>query len=169
MKVHSSKERQMAMSTIIVQATDQSHTLTALRAACDLAYNNQYDIVLLKLVPVNHPSWLGTDDWGYLNLTQQDQESLREYGRYAESCGVKVEVCCLQSISTVDALVGAAENVNAQIVFAHVPHTIIPFLHHWQIWLLRRGLKQRQCQLYTSDDAAVPNRLPAQRPSAVHN
>ncbi|HEX3050472.1 MAG TPA: hypothetical protein VHP83_07445 [Aggregatilineaceae bacterium] len=159
----------MTMSTILVQITDHSHTLTALDAACELAYTSHDEIVLLKLVPVNHPSWLGTDDWGYMNLTAKDQEALLDYQRYAEKRGVKAEVCCLQSISTMGALVGAAENVNAQIVFAHLPHTVIPFWHLWQVRVLRYSLERQHCQLYLANGSVTPVWKPVPQPLQAHN
>lgn len=167
MKVHFSKERRTAMSTILIHVTDQTHTVAALRTACELACNNQHDIVLLKLIPVMHPGWLGTDDWGYMNLTSKDQEALLDYQRYAEKRGVQVEVCCMQSISTVDALIEAVENANVQIVFAHLPHTIIPFLRYWHRKLQHR-LEQHQCQLYLSDSTATFMPTTMTQPSAIH-
>jgi hypothetical protein len=155
------------MSTIMVQVTDKSHTLTALRAACDLACKNQHDIVLLKLVPVTHPSWLGTE-LGNLNLSDQDQRAFREYQLYAKSRAVTAKVSCLQSVTSVEAIIWAAECVKAQIVFAHLPHSLIPFWRLWQRWLLRRHLEQLQCQLYLSDGAAAPNWIAVQRPSTAH-
>lgn len=156
------------MSTIIVQVTDQSHTLTALHAACDLARDHEDEIVLLKLIPVTHPGWLGTDDWGYLDLTDKDQQALREYQKTAEKWGVEVKIHCLQSISSVGAIVWAVEYLDAQIVFAQLHHSVIPLWHTWQTALLRRHLEKRHCQLYMPNGSA-PDWIPTRQASAAHN
>jgi len=156
------------MTTIMVQVTDKSHTLAALHAACSLAQANKGDVALLNLIPVNHPGWLGSE-WGNLNFTDKDRDMLKEYQCLAESYGVHIQLSTLQAVSSVDAIVWAAECVNAEIVFAHLPPSIIPFLRRWKAWQLRRRLKQLECGLYLSNGDGASGWIPVQQPSVIHN
>lgn len=138
------------MSTIMVQVTDHKQTLAAIHFACTMARSTQQRIVLLKLIPVNHPGWLGTE-FEYLNLTDKDLEALRGYEKIAESYGVAVEPRLLPVVSALEGIINAADSVDAQIVFAHAPHSLIPFWQAWQTRVLRWSLKQHQRELYVLD------------------
>jgi hypothetical protein len=143
------------MSTIMVQVTDQTQTLAALHFACALARSNQGRIVLLKLIPVSQPGWLGTE-WGYMNFTDKDQQALKGYEKVVVSHGIDVKACLLQVMSTRDGIISAADSVDAQIVFAQLSHSIIPFWHAWQTRILRRSLEQHQRHLYMLDYQGSP-------------
>jgi hypothetical protein len=134
------------MSTIMVHITDHKHTLIALQLACDLARRNEGQIVLLKLIPVAHPEWLGTE-WGYMYFSAKEQRALKDYENIVDGCGITVQTCVIQVLSTQDGIISAADSVDAQIVFARLPHSFIPFWHTWQVKKLRRALEQHQRQL----------------------
>lgn len=135
------------MSTIMVQVTDPKQAINALNFACTIARTNHGCIVLLKLIPVSHPEWLGTE-WGYMNFTPQEQQALKSYEQIVESCGIDVKTCVMQVMSTRNGIISAADSVDAQIVFARLPHSIIPFWHAWQTRKLRRALEHHQRQLF---------------------
>lgn len=138
------------MSTIMVHITNQTQTLAALHVACAMARSSQACIVLLNLIPVSHPEWLGTE-WGYMNFSARDQRALKDYEKLVESYGITVKTCVMQVMSTQDGIISAADSVDAQIVFARLPHSFIPFWHTWQVKKLRRALEQHQRQLYMLD------------------
>jgi hypothetical protein len=54
-------------------------------------------------------------------------------------------------VSYVEAMVEASEQLNAEVVFAHLPESRLPFVRKFQIWDLRRQLAQRHSTLYTLD------------------
>lgn len=145
----------------MVQVTDHTQTLAALQLACALASSRRGHIMLLRLVPVSHPGWLGTD-LGYMNLSDKDQQALRDYEKIVEGNGINVQSCVLQVVSSLQGIIEAADEVDAEIVFAQVPHSLIPFRHAWQTRVLRRSLESRQRQLYMLDYRGNP---PDWRPS----
>ena len=143
------------MSTIMVQVTDHAQTLAALHLACALARSNQQRIVLLKLIPAPYPGWLGTE-WGYMNFTDKDQQALKGYEKVVESYGIDVTTCPMQVVSSLEGIIYAANSVDAQIVFARLSHSLIPFWHAWQTRILQRSLEKHQRQLYTLEYQDTP-------------
>jgi hypothetical protein len=135
------------MSTIMVQIMDRQKTLEALHFAAALAHSRRRKVALVKMVPVQHLGWLGTE-LGYASFTDGDHKTLLEYRAVAESYGVAVETHAFQYVSLADAIADAADYVAAQVVFAALPHSVIPFQDRFGVWLLRRRLAQQDRQLY---------------------
>lgn len=94
-------------------------------------------------------------DWGYMNFTAQQQQRFADYQATIEDYGLEFTSIVFQYISFSEALIQAAEQVNAQQVFAQIPHSIIPFYARFQEWLLKRQFarQQRQWIQYPSYDA----------------
>ncbi len=135
------------MSTIMVLVDSHPDSLATPHAACTLAQNGQHDVALVQLVPVNQPGWLGTE-WGDLNYTNKDRRRLLECQHLVESYGVSARALKVQTLSTLGGIICAAEQVNARVVFADLPYTILPFWRTWQTAWLRRRLAQMNCQLF---------------------
>jgi hypothetical protein len=135
------------MPTIMVQIMDRQKTLEALHFAGALAYSRRGTVVLVKMVPVQHIGWLGTE-LGYTWVTDDDHKALSEYRGIAESYGVEVETQLFQYMSLTDALADAADYVDAQVVFAALPHAMIPFWDRFRVWRLHQRLAQSGRQLY---------------------
>jgi hypothetical protein len=91
------------------------------------------------MIPVQHPGWLGTE-WGYLNVTEQEQADFADYQATIEDYGVEFTALLFQYDSLAEAIAQAAEYVNAQIVFATIPESAIPFWTRFQRWSLSRQL-----------------------------
>jgi len=136
----------MNTQTIMVQVADHEWTLEAVHSACILARRTGGEVVLVKMVPVQHPSWLGTE-LGYMHFTEQDRQALRDYELTLEDYGIQYSIRVMQYAALNDALVQAAESVGAQIVFAQLPNSVIPHWHKVQMALLRRRLAHQQCRL----------------------
>ncbi len=134
------------MTTIMVQVMDRQKTLEALHFAGALA-RRQGKVVLVKMIPVQHIGWLGTE-LGYADLTDGDMETLLAYRAVAERYGVEIGTQLFQYMSLADGLADAADYVDAQVVFAELPQTIMPFQYRLNVWLLRRRLVRQDRQLY---------------------
>jgi hypothetical protein len=143
----------------MVQIADRAWTLEALDSACWLARQTGAAIALVKMVSVQHPGWLGTE-LGYLNYSVQDRLDLAAYRDTIEDYGLSFTVHLFQYVTLVNALVQAAEQVKAQVVYATVPTSIIPYWPEFQGWLLRRNLSRQGRRL----DEAL---LYGHRPSAL--
>jgi hypothetical protein len=135
------------MTTIMVQIADAPKTQEALHFACALARGKQDKVILVKMVPVQHWEWIGTE-LGFLNLTERDGEEMRNYQKIAETYHVKVEVQLFQYVTLPEAIAEAADYVDAQFVFGALPPSFIPYWHKFQVWLLRQRLAQQGRQLY---------------------
>src|SRR5438045_2366359 len=74
-------------SCVMVQVAEPTWTVAALHLACAVARTQGEALVLVKMVPVSHVGWLGTE-LGYQNFTEADHRLLREYAATAEAYGV---------------------------------------------------------------------------------
>jgi hypothetical protein len=147
------------MAAIMVAVGERQWTLEAMHLACALARNTGKEIVLVKLISVSQPSYLGANFalWIY---TAEDQAQIREYTHTAEDYGVKLSLTMFEYIDFVPGLVQAAEDADADVVFATLPDSVIPYWRGLRLWSLRRQLKART--LYTLDrDTKIPEWKPS--------
>ncbi len=138
------------MTTILVQMADARWTEQALHLACAVTRSTHAGVTLLRLIPVQHYSWLGTP-FGYPGLSSEESARIWKYKGVAEKYGAELTLEQMQSISLVGALCDAADLLDAQAVFASIPDSIIPFWRKYLVWELRRLLAQHQRTLYTFD------------------
>jgi hypothetical protein len=119
--------------------------------AAALARNEGGKVALLRLVPVQHLSFLGTP-LGDVSPTNQEYEDLKQYTATAEDYGVELTVYTMQCYASLDAVAQAAQAVDAQVVFASVPPSHIPYWQRLRTWQLAHKLNHRQ--LFTLDQPA---------------
>ncbi len=136
------------MKSILVQMSAQAWTMQAVHLACALARGNQADVVLLRLIPVTHPSYLGTP-YGETPLTYQERKSIEDYKATAEDYQVNLSFVSMQYVTALDAVADAAELVDADVVFANVPASFIPYWQKFRIWLLERRFNAQHRRLHT--------------------
>jgi hypothetical protein len=141
------------MKKIMVQVTNKSWTIEALHLACAMARGGETTITLVRFMEVGHPSYLGTS-MGSIVPTAQEYRELQEYQATAEDYGVEFDVRSIQCLSPLEVIAQAAEELEADVVFAHVPESAIPYWRKFQIWNLERSLKSQHGQLYTLDKPA---------------
>jgi len=138
------------MYTLLVQMADEQWTMSALHLACALARNVGGKVVLLRLMQVQHPSYLGTA-FGDRSPSETEYHDLKEYAATAEDYGLQLTVQPMQCATTLDAVADAAEQLDAFAVFAHVPESRIPYWRQFQIWNIERRLNAQNRQLFTLD------------------
>ncbi len=148
------------MNTILVQMTNETWTMQALHLACALARNNGARIALLRLMQVQHLGFLGTE-FGSAPLSQQEHAAWLNYAATAEDYGVEIVRQAMQCWSPLEAIADAADYVDAQVVFAHIPHSYIPYMDRWQRWQLQRRLEKAGRQLFTLEGVAGNARVPS--------
>jgi hypothetical protein len=139
------------VSTIMVQIGEPKWTLAALHLACAVARTNGHELILVKMIPVSHVGWLGTE-FGYRNFTETDRRLLKEYGATAEDYGIASSVELYQYVILSDAIVDAAEYVNARFIFATLPQYKLPFWRRFLLWRLHSKLKRQGRLLYVLDE-----------------
>jgi hypothetical protein len=135
------------MATIMVQMTDGERTLEALHLACALAHAKQDTVALVKMVPVQHIGLLGTE-LGFMNLTDADCKEMADFEAVAKHYGVEVEAHPFQYATLAEGVAQAADYVDARIVFASLPTSVVPYWYRVQCWILRRQLARHDRQLY---------------------
>lgn len=140
------------MTTILVQMTDKNMQWTeeAVHLAAAMAHNSGETVSLLKLVPAQHLSWLGTT-MPDMTETREASERLWSCKAIAEDYGVELCVQPFQYADLIGGLVDAVDEFAARALFVHVPETAIPVWRKFQLWDLRRQLTQRKVALYTLD------------------
>jgi hypothetical protein len=149
---------------IMVQVAEPSWTCDVLYAACKLARACSGTIELVLMVRAKHLSYLGSE-LGYLELNEEAEQSLQAYADTAEDYGITCGVTLYQYCTLYEAIVGAADLVRADVVFAKLPKSIIPFWSDCQFELLRVRLSRQHIELYKEPgvwNAIMPKLDPGQ-------
>ena len=142
----------------MVHMADRAWTMDALHLACAMARSTEAGITLVKMIPVQHLSWLGTED-GYRNLTQQDWDNLSSYRATAEDYGVCLSLEPFQYVTLPEAISDAAEYFDAQTVFATLPKYTIPYVRRFHMWTLQRRLARQHRRFYSLERPTGPTSL----------
>jgi hypothetical protein len=156
-------------SSIMVRIGEPAWTLAALHLACAVARTHRCELLLVKMVPVSHASWLGTE-FGNQNFTERDRRFLQECSATAEDYGITFSTGVYQYFTLSEAIVDAAEHFNTRIVFASLPQYKLPFWRRFLMWQMRRQFAKQGRLLYAldetfPDEAQVPHILvPAETP-----
>src|SRR3954447_26286985 len=100
---------------IMIQVARRGWTINALHAACQMAKKVKGRIALVKMVPVQHFAWLGTE-LGYMDLTYEEEEEIKDYQELIEEYNVEFDICLFQYTSMVNAIVQAVEHAQAQVL-----------------------------------------------------
>jgi hypothetical protein len=138
------------MKTIMVQMADERWTLAAINDACNLARKMGAKIALLHLMRVQHLGYLGTN-FGMVAPTTREYRNMHDYAAIAEAYDVEMMVTPMQCVSPLEAVADAADQLDAEVVFAYIPQSHIPYWRKFQIRQLEHSLKAHQRQLFTLD------------------
>lgn len=130
---------------MMIQIANRAWTLEALHCACLIARSTGDTIALVKMVPVLHHSWLGTE-WGYMHLSRQDQNAIHDYQATIEDYGLSYVLSVFQYDTWVEATAQAAQQNHADCVFAQTPTSWLPGWEKIQSWSLQRLLKRQGCE-----------------------
>jgi hypothetical protein len=144
------REEIFIVKIILVQLADHQWTMPAVHLASALARTINAKIILLYLTQVPHLSYLGTP-FGYTPPTPQQYAAIDEYAATAEDYGIEISLQIMQCITPLEALLDAAEQLQANAVFAYVPESRIPYWQRFQKWLLQRRVAKIHRQLFILD------------------
>ncbi len=132
-----------ANQVIMVQVANHEWNKQALYYACTLARRGVSKISLVKMIPVQHIAWLGTE-FGNLNLTNAERIELADCAATVEDYGVEYSTLVFQYTTLSDALLDAAQHVQADVVFATLPHGLFPWWDKFREENLRRQFAKQQ-------------------------
>jgi hypothetical protein len=143
----------------MVQTGAYRPTLEAVHLASAMARVQQATLVLVEMVAVSQPAWLGTE-LGEIGRTERTRREMESYRTVAEEYEVPAVVQPFQYITLLGAISDAADYVDARWVFAVLPKSAIPLWHRFQVWLLRQRLSNqgRQLVLPEEERAAIAER-----------
>ena len=133
--------------TIMVQIADRAWTLDAVHCACRMGRRSPAVIALISMIPVQHPGWLGTE-WGNMDFSDAAKDDLEDYQATVLDYGLDCRLVSCQYMDIADALGDAAEQLDAAVIFAQLPRTLLPAWRHLQVWLLRRRFSKQQRQWF---------------------
>lgn len=143
--------------SIIVQMDDEKWTTAALHDACKLAKERGESIALVRFLPSSFLAF-----GGYLNadeypFSETEQEEIASYTALAEAegCALTVYKCDCPDIDR--AIEDAADRFDADIVYAHLPHHLLPALDEIEIRTLRQHLADHEHHFRTFEPPAVEN------------
>jgi hypothetical protein len=140
----------LGSSSIMVQIGEPAWTSAALHLGCAVARTHCYELILVKMIPVSHVGWLGTE-FGNQNFNETDRKFLQQCSATAEDYGVPFSAGVYQYFTLSEAIVDAAEYFNARIVIARLPQYKLPFWRRFLLWQMRRQFAQQRRLLYTLD------------------
>ena len=81
-----------------------------------------------------------------MKFTDQHRAEFTEYQATVEDYGVEFAPLLFQYDSLAEAIAQAVEHVNARIVFAKIPDSVIPFWTRYQRWSLNRQFARQNRQ-----------------------
>lgn len=144
---------------IMVQIADRQWTLEALRAACAIARKPSTIILLVKMVPVQHLGWLGSD-WGNLNFSAHERTDFEHYQAIIAEYGHECIPVLFQYTTWIEGMIQTVAYVNADIVFAPKPRIILPLWRRFRIWDMKRCLAHHGCAwihtpIYAADAVTI--------------
>jgi len=123
-------------------------TLPAIHLACAVVTDCGGQVILLQMVPVRHPTHLGTD-LGYLDFGPEEQREVEEYRHVTSTYGVGFSVCVFQYMAYASGLVDAADRFEATAVFARLPRRLVPWWGALERGWVRRALSHRRRGFYS--------------------
>ena len=132
---------------VMVQVAEPEWTGRVLHAACRLGRSCGAEIALVYLLRVPHLRYLGSS-LGYADISEEDMHSLQAYADTAEDYGLPCSLTLYQYCDLYAAIVDAADLVDADIVFAKLPKSAIPFWSDCQFEMLRVRLSHRHVELF---------------------
>jgi hypothetical protein len=135
-------------SKVLVVLDEPEWTLGAIHLACAVVRSRGGKVVLLQMVPVRHPTYLGSD-LAYLDFTFEQQRRLSEYQLLTSDYGVDFSVCVLPYDTYAGSLVDAAEQLGATVVFARFHRHWIPGWDALDRWWVERSLAHHGRELHT--------------------
>lgn len=139
---------------IMVQVAEPEWTLNVLHAACKLARSCGGTVEFVHMTCARHLSYLGSE-MGYLDLDEKDKNLLQVYVDTVEDYGLTCGVTIYQYCTMYEAIIGAADQLAANVVFAKLPKSMIPFWSDCQFELLRVRLARQHVELF--NDAGIWN------------
>jgi hypothetical protein len=135
-----------ANTVIMVQIVDREWTMEALHCACLMARKMSATIALVEMIPVQHPSYLGTD-LGYIHFSEEEQRDVIDYEETVEDYGVEFVTHVFQYMTLANAISQVADHVDARVVFATLPDSIFSVWRNFQLKGLRRSLARNHREL----------------------
>ncbi len=132
---------------ILVQLNANCLTVEVMHLACAIARGRESQVVLVRMIPVQHIGWLGTE-LGQCAVSIEENDLIKACKSIAETYGVVLETMDFQYAVLDDALAEVAVQANAQAIFATLPAYPVSWWRRFLNWRLKRHLTRLGCDFY---------------------
>jgi hypothetical protein len=136
-------------------------TTQALHLASAMAQNGRGRVILVCLVPVNHPAMLG-DAAGYIFCSRSQQREIRAFAQTTATYGVRIETAFFPHISLIGGIAAVASYFSPLTLFMAPRRSWLPIWATMQEWRLRRAVERCGTRLET---LARPDDVPGWVPT----
>ena len=138
----------MTTQKIMLVIGDADWTVNAIHLACTIARREGRELVIVKMLPMQHTGWLGAPQ-DFTALTRDERHLLSNCLSTADDYGVTATSEFFQYVDLPEAIRQAAEHYEASTVFAMLPHYRLAFWGKLMNNQLERQLHQQHCTLHT--------------------
>ncbi|MCC6614104.1 MAG: hypothetical protein IT320_11550 [Anaerolineae bacterium] len=136
----------MSTPIVMVEMGSLRWTIEAMRAACPEAKRIGAKVVVTLLMPESQCTLAGIDPETYV-FSADEQNEVREYQAIADMHGVELQTRAFEYHDLAHGIVDAADALDAQVVYAHLPATLLPFQHQRQVRHLAKELGSHHHEL----------------------
>ncbi len=144
----------MSTPVIMVRMDDHTWTANAMRAACLEARRLGGRVALALMLPKTQTTLAGITPERY-EFTPTEQEELAVYRAIASEIGVEMSVHVFEYETLERGVVDAADALSAEIVYIHLPPSLLPFQHELQVRHLEKALEEHQHHLRDFDSPVI--------------
>ncbi|MBX3063797.1 MAG: universal stress protein [Anaerolineae bacterium] len=135
--------------TILVLLTENAEWMNeAIHQAAQLARRTGYPLAVLKMIPVQHTSWLASAPT-YIEHSDAELKILKTAQATAEDYGVEICMEPFQYVTLPEAIYDAAMHYQAAVLYATLPTKWLEFWRQHKINWLNRALAEQHVQLNT--------------------
>lgn len=127
------------MNTRLIEIAEREWTMNALHDACSAARINGDKIILLRMMHVNNPGFLGSE-YAYLAPDRQEMGDIHAYETLIEDYGVQATLSNIQYITRVECLIEIATAKQASVLYAKPAASWLGWWTRWQQRRLNNGL-----------------------------
>lgn len=135
--------------TILVLLTENAEWMNeAVHQAAQLARRTGDRLAVLKMIPVQHTSWLATAPT-YIEHSDAELSILKTAEATAEDYGVEISMEPFQYATLTEALYDAALHYEAAVLYATLPTIWLEFWRKHKLNWLNHALSEQHVQLNT--------------------
>lgn len=144
----------MNTRVLMVQMEDHKWTTAALHEACQEAQKSSAKVALALLLPQSHCILANIDPAHYI-FSETERDELTAYRAIAANYGVNLEVHVFAYNKLREGILEAADALQADTVWTHLPGAFLPMEHDRQVHQLENMLESHRHHLRNFEPPVV--------------